>query len=101
MGHIISNQGLQVDESKIEAIKDMPRLTDKQCVQRLIEPLRQLIRKYTKFHWDSVHDKCLDQIKTVLSSVPVLKYFDTDKPTVLQCDSSEKWLGACLMQDGH
>lgn len=34
-------------------------------------------------------------------STPILKYFDTDKNTVVQCDASESGLGACIMQDGH
>ena len=70
MGHIISDQGQQIDEKNIKAVKDMPKPTDKQGVQRLLgmvnyvqmfapklseitEPLRQLIRKDTEFHWDS------------------------------------------------
>lgn len=30
-----------------------------------------------------------------------MSYFDDRKKTVLQCDASEKGLGACLLQDGH
>ena len=52
--------------------------------------------------WDKdVHGKCLLKIKEVLISTPVLKYFDPDKNTVVQCDASESGLGACIMQDGH
>jgi hypothetical protein len=45
--------------------------------------------------------KCLLKIKEVLISTPVLKYFDPDKNTVVQCDASESGLGACIMQDGQ
>ena len=31
----------------------------------------------------------------------MLKFFDPQKKTVLQCDSSMSGLGACLMQDKH
>ena len=43
----------------------------------------------------------MEEIRTILSSVPVLKFFDVTKQTVLQCDASETGLGACLIQEGH
>lgn len=118
MGHVIGEGGLKVDESKIEAIKNMPTPTDKKGVQRLLgmvnyvqkfaprlssvtEPLRQLIRKDTEFVWDRTHEECVKEVQAILSSVPVLKFFDVDKQTVLQCDASETGLGACLIQEGH
>ena len=36
MGHILGTDGLQADPKKIAAIRDMPRPTDVQGVQRLI-----------------------------------------------------------------
>ena len=39
--------------------------------------------------------------KEALISIPVLKYFDPDKNTVVQCNASERGLGSCIMQDGH
>ena len=43
----------------------------------------------------------LDQVKQVLTQAPVLKFFDPQKKTVLQCDATMSGLGACLMQDEH
>ena len=37
----------------------------------------------------------------MLTSPPVLKYFNPDHLLELQCDASDKGLGACLMQDGQ
>ena len=119
MGHIISSEGLQADPNKLKAINEMPRPTDKEGVQRVLgminymqkfapnladlaKPLRELVKKDNEFVWDKeVHGQCLDDVKQVLTQAPVLKFFDPQKKTVLQCDTSMSGLGACLMQDGH
>ena len=119
LGHRISAEGLKVDPKKIEAITEMPAPTDRHGVERLLgminyvqkfspglseltAPIRDLLKSENQFMWDKdVHGKCLLKIKEVLISTPVLKYFDPDKNTVVQCDASESGLGACIMQDGH
>ena len=119
LGHRISADGLKVDPNKIEAITKMPAPTDRQGVQRLLgminyvqkfapglseltSPIRELLKKENQFRWDeNVHGICLSKIKNILTSTPVLKYFDPEKPTVVQCDASESGLGACIMQEGH
>ena len=54
------------------------------------------------FRWrEDVEEKCFNEVKKILSSPPLLKFFDPDQDLELQCDASEKRLGACLMQDGQ
>ena len=119
MGHIVSSEGLGADPNKLKAINDMPAPTDKQGVQRILgmvnylqkfapdladlaKPLRDLVKKENEFVWEQeVHGKCLEKVKNVLTKAPVLKFFDSQKRTVLQCDASLGGLGACLLQDGH
>ena len=119
MGHVISAEGLKVDPNKVKAIHEMPQPTDKQGVLRVLgmanyvqkfapnlaettTPLRDLIKKDNEFVWDDqVHGQCLSEIKQTLTQAPVLKFFDPDLPTVLQCDASQSGLGACLLQQGH
>ena len=120
LGHIISRDGLRADPKKIDAVKQIPPPVDKVGVQRLlgmvgylqrfapnisstVAPMRELVKKDVIFRWDEhVHGKALNDVKEALSEPPVLRYFDDkEQETMLQCDASEKGLGACLMQKGQ
>ena len=119
MGHVLSSDGLQPDPDKVKAIREMPTPTDKQSIQRLLgmtnylqkfaprlseitTPLRELTKNDNEFLWDDqVHGAALEETKRILSTTPVLKYFDPGATPTLQCDASMHGLGACLMQDGH
>ena len=74
--------------------KFLPKLSD------VSEPLRQLTRKEKEFHWSETHDKAFNDIKALVSKPPLLKYYEPEKPLLLQCDASEKGLGVSLMQEG-
>ena len=119
LGHIISSDGLRADPKKIDAVKQIPAPVDKAGVQRLLgmvaylqnfapnisniaAPLRELVKTEVNFRWDEHrHGDALRKVKEALSEPPVLRYFDTKEETTLQCDASEKGLGACLMQKGQ
>ena len=118
IGHLLTSEGVRADPSKIEAILQMTKPEDVQGVRRILgmtnylakflpklsdvsEPLRQLTRKEREFHWSGVHDRAFDNIKALVSTPPLLKYYEPDKTLRLQCDASEKGLGASLMQDGR
>ena len=38
--------------------------------------------------------------KELVKEAPALQFFDNNKPLMIQCDASEKGLGAALLQDG-
>ena len=63
-------------------------------------PLRQLLKKDIAWHWTDAHEKAVRTIKQLISQNNKLNYFDPDKQSVIQADSSSVGLGACLMQDG-
>ena len=119
VGHVISATGLKPDPRKIDAVVNMPAPEDKQGVRRLMGtinylqkfapclaevtgPIRQLVKKENEFNWDeSIHGKCFDQIKKLMTQAPVLRFFDPKIHTVLQCDASQFGLGACILQQGQ
>jgi len=94
----------------------LPRPTDKKSVERLLRcvkylarflpnlaetvaPLRKLTEKEVPFYWDSQQQEAFDRVKQLLTSTPVLKFYDVSEEVTLQCDASEKGLGATLLQN--
>lgn len=116
LGHVFTPNGCQPDSDKIQAINQLKTPTTVKEVQRLLgmvnyigkfiknlssmtEPLRKLIHKDVKWHWEKHHDEAVNQIKDALKSVPTLSYYDVNKPVKLSVDSSSTAMGCCLMQD--
>ena len=117
IGHVISAQGIKVDQDKVVDLLNMPAPEDKKGIQRLLgslnffaryipnmstitHPLRELLGKNTPFHWTQTHDHALNQIKKILASAPVLEYYDVNKPVILEADASSVGLGAVILQEG-
>ena len=51
--------------------------------------------------WDDQQEKALDDLKSAISSLPVLKLFDLSKPMVVSVDASPMGIGAVLLQEGQ
>ena len=118
MGHIAGADGLSVDPAKVEAIVGMPKPACKADLQRLLgmvrylavyipnesaitAPLRMLLRQDVEWDWNHEHDDAVSQIRRALIQAPTLEYYNVHKPATIQCDASQRGLGACLMQDGR
>lgn len=117
IGHILTSNGVKADPSKIKAILQMKQPEDVAGVRRVLgmvnylakflprlsqvsEPLRQLTKKEQPFVWNTTHDQAFIELKKLITQPPILKYYEPDKPLVLQCDASDYGLGAALIQEG-
>ena len=118
IGHLVTGDGLKPDPNKVKAILEMPTPDCVKSLQRLLgmitylskflpnlstatEPLRRLLDKDVEWHWEETHEKALGHVKRLITSEPVLRYFDNTKEVTLQCDASESGLGATIMQEGQ
>lgn len=118
MGQLLTQEGLRADPAKIKAITEMPRPQDKRGVERLLgsvqylarflprlsevaKPLRQLTEKEVVFTWQQSQEEAFATIQKLVTSSPVLRFYDVKEEVTLQCDASECGLGATLLQSGQ
>ncbi|KAK3737378.1 hypothetical protein QZH41_011513, partial [Actinostola sp. cb2023] len=111
------DKGLKIDPEKVKAVQDMPRPTDVEAVHRLnrfvnylakflpkladsMEPIRRLTHKDVDWVWGEDQEKTFAEVKRLVTSAPVLSYYDPDSDLMIQCDASQKGLGAALLQHG-
>ena len=117
LGHVVTNKGLKPDQKKIKAILQMPNPTDVEGVRRLqgmitylakfipqlstvMEPIRRLTRQDCEWQWTPEQETAMQELKQLVTSAPLLAYYNPSKELVIQCDASSTGLGSALMQDG-
>jgi hypothetical protein len=117
LGYVVTPQGIEVDETKIEAIKSWPvpqTITQVRsflglagfyrCFVKefntIAAPLHELTKKGVAFHWGKAHDESFNALKGKLTHAPVLQFLNFGKTFELECDASGVGIGAILMQDG-
>ena len=115
MGHIITEDGVQPDPKKVEAIVQNSKPDDKRSVQRFLSmvnylhpfcpslpdvvcPLHNLTKPDVQFVWASTHEEAWQTAKSLIADAPCLAYFDPKKPIILQVDASESGLGEAILQ---
>ena len=116
LGHVIAQGALKVDPEKVEAVVNMPAPTDKRSLTRLLgmvtyldkfcknlsvitRPLCDILKQDSAWAWDDQQEKALDDLKSAISSLPVLKLFDLSKPMVVSVDASPMGIAAVLLQE--
>ena len=90
LGHIISNRGIEVDKAKIELIFKLPSLTNVKTMRQFLghagfykrfikdfskiaKPIYKLLEKDAKFSWDEDCQRSFEELKTYLTTAPVVR----------------------------
>ncbi|MFS7997765.1 putative nucleotidyltransferase, Ribonuclease H [Helianthus anomalus] len=115
LGHIVSSQGIHVDPSKIEAVKNW--CTPKSVIEirsflglagyyrrfiaefsKIVVPLTTLTQREKPFVWGPEQEESFLTLKNILCNAPVLTLPNGNDDFVVYCDASNRGLGCVLMQ---
>ena len=115
LGHLITPNGLKPNPKLVAAVREFPTPQDLKTVRQFLglssyyrrfirgyaaiaRPLHRLTRKDTEFVWTEECEAAVDELRTKLTTAPVLAYPALDHDFVLETDASIKGLGAVLSQ---
>ncbi|GJY55926.1 putative reverse transcriptase domain-containing protein [Tanacetum coccineum] len=115
LGHVINVDGIHVDPSKIEVVKNWEALRTSSKVRlflgltryyrrfieifsKIAKSLTVLTQKNKTFDWGKEQERAFKTLKDKLCNAPILALPDGPKDFVVYCDVSGLRLGCVLMQ---
>ncbi|KAM0729433.1 Retrovirus-related Pol polyprotein from transposon 297 [Formica fusca] len=115
LGHIITENGISPDPSKLEAVRNFPTPRKVKDIQAFIglagyyrkfienfskiaKQLTKLTKKKNKFEWTQEQQQAFEMLKEKLTTAPLLKYPDFEKEFIVTTDASDYAIGAILSQ---
>ncbi len=116
LGHVVSGDGIAMEEGKVTAIKEWPvptNITELRAFlglagyyrkfvagfSRIAAPMTELLHKDTAYSWGTAQQQAFDALKRSVTTAPVLLTPDDTLPFTVYTDASGFALGATLMQD--
>ena len=104
LGHIVNDKGIQIDPTKIEAIKkwEIPKSPKEirqflglagyyrrfiQDFSRIAVPLTSLTQKNKRFEWGEKQNEAFEILKDKLCSAPILSLPEGSNDFVVYCDA--------------
>ncbi|GJW04723.1 reverse transcriptase domain-containing protein [Tanacetum coccineum] len=117
LGHVVNQNGIHVDPSKIEAVKNWKAPTTPSEVRsflglagyyrrfienfsKIAKPLTSLTQKNQKYEWGKKEEEAFQTLKKKLCDAPFLSLPDGIEDFVVYYDASSQGLGCVLMQRG-
>ncbi|CAM8978452.1 unnamed protein product [Rhodiola kirilowii] len=115
LGHVISQEGIEVDKAKIDLIMTLPYPSTVRDIQsflghagfyrRFIKdfskkalPLSTLLQKEVPFEFTDACKEAFNELKKALTSTPIIQTPNWKKPFEIMCDASDFAVGAVLGQ---
>ena len=117
LGYIVSDKGIGPNLSKVESVKEWPKPTNVKDIQAFLglvnyyrkfikgfsgiaTPLTKLTYKDTPFIWNHDCEEAFKELKYRLATMPILAIFDLEREAILETNTSDYAIGACLTQKG-
>jgi hypothetical protein len=117
LSYVVTPQGIEVDEVKIEAIKSRPipaTLTQLRSFLGLARFYRRFVRDFSTiaalfnnltkkgvpFYWGAAQEHSFNTLIDKLTQAPLLQLPDFGKTFELECDASGIGIGGVLLQEG-
>jgi hypothetical protein len=118
LGHILLEDGIFVDPSKVQEVLDWKAPTTVHEVRsfldlagyyrrfildfsKIAKSMTSLLQKDQKFIWTEECEATFSTLRKLLTTAPVLAQPDIEKPFDVFCDASKYGLGCVLMQEGR
>ena len=115
LGHVISEEGVQVNPEKIKAIAKFPEPKSKKNIKQFLglagffrkfvrsfsaiaAPLTDVLKEDVQFRFEEKERNAFQNLKDALGQPPVLRFPNFDLPFIVVTDASDIGMGACLMQ---
>lgn len=115
LGHVVSEQGVETESQKVEAVKDWPVSTDKTQVRAILglcsyyrrfvkncadvaKPLHKLAEEKRHFCWNESCDSAFRKLKNFLCNTPILGYPNTENDFIVDTDTNNTRIGGVLTQ---
>ena len=106
LGHVISSRGIEVDKAKIELISKLPSPTNVKTVRqflghagfyrrfikdfsKIVKPLYKLLEKDDKFAWERDCQKSFEELRSHLTTAPIVRAPNWQLPFEVMCDASD------------
>ncbi|GJX33150.1 reverse transcriptase domain-containing protein [Tanacetum coccineum] len=116
-GHVVNQNGIHVDPSKIEAVKNWKTPTTPSEIRsflglagyyrrfianlsKIAKPLTLLTQKNQKYVWGMEQEEAFQTLKNNLCDAPILTLPNGVEDFKVYCDASNQGLGYVLMQRG-